>query len=77
MKTSTLKKEIHLAIDRIDDEKLLEAVYVILNKSTHDYILTVEQEQELYKRIEMHEKGLTKNIPARKAMKELRAKFKK
>jgi hypothetical protein len=77
MKTSVLKKEIHLAIDRIDDEKLLEAVYVILNKSTYDYQLTVAQEQELYERIEKHEKGLSKTIPARKAMKELREKFKK
>lgn len=77
MKTSTLRKEIHLAIDRIDDEKLLEAVYVILNKSNHDYNLTFEQEKELYIRVEKHEKGLTKNIPAKKAMKELREKFKK
>jgi hypothetical protein len=77
MKTSALKKEIHLAIDRIDDETLLEAVYVILNKSTHDYQLTFEQEKELYGRVERHEKGLTKNIPAKKAMKDLRAKFKK
>ena len=77
MKTSALKKEIHLAVDRIDDEKLLEAVYVILNKSTHEFQFTVEQEKELYKRIEKHEKGITKNIPARKAMKELREKFKK
>lgn len=52
MKVPALKKELHLAIDRIDDESLLEAVYVILNKSSHNYILTVEQEKELYKRLE-------------------------
>jgi CMP-N-acetylneuraminic acid synthetase len=77
MKASALKKELHLAIDRIDDEHLLEAVYVILNKATNDYTLTVEQEKELYKRLEEHEKGEVKYIPSKKVLKEIRQKFKK
>lgn len=77
MKISTLKKDIHAAIDRIDDQSLLEAVYVILNKSTHDYILTVEQEQEAYRRLDDHEKGITKYVPAKKSLKNIRAKLKK
>lgn len=77
MKVSALKKELHLAIDRINDESLLEAVYVILNKSSHDYILTVEQEKELYKRLDEDEKGQAKYIPAKKSLKEIRAKLKK
>ena len=77
MKTSALKKELHLAIDRIDDESLLEAVYVILNKSIHDYILTAEQEREVYKRLDEHEKGITKYIPAKKSLKNIRQKLKK
>ena len=77
MKAATLKKELHLAIDRIDDEKLLEAVYVILNKSSFDYSLTVEQEQELYRRLDEHEKGTAKYTPAKKALKNIRQKLKK
>lgn len=77
MKFSTLKKELHLAIDRIDDESLLEAVYVILNKSTNDYILTAEQERELYKRLDEDDKGLAKYISSKKSLKEIRAKLRK
>ncbi|HET6992743.1 MAG TPA: hypothetical protein VFJ43_15520 [Bacteroidia bacterium] len=77
MKASALKKEIHLAIDRIDDEKLLEAVYVILNKSAHDYYLTAEQEKELYKRLDEDDKGLSKYISSKKSLKEIRAKLKR
>jgi hypothetical protein len=77
MKIAALKKELHLAIDRIDDENLLEAVYIILNKSTRDYVLTAEQEKELYKRLDEDEKGLAKYIPAKKSLKEIRAKLKK
>ncbi len=77
MKISDLKKELHLAIDRINDDHLLEAVYVILNKSTNDYVLTAEQEKEVYRRLEAHKKGEVKYIPAKKAMKEIRQKVKK
>lgn len=77
MKTSALKKELHLAIDRINDDTLLEAVYVILNKSSHDYVLTAEQEKELYRRLDAHEKGEVKYIPAKKALKNIRQKLKK
>ncbi|MEO5642754.1 MAG: hypothetical protein ABIQ40_15525 [Bacteroidia bacterium] len=77
MKTSDLKKELHLAIDRINDEHLLEAVYVILNKSSNDYVLTAEQEKELYRRLDEDEKGHAKYIPAKKSLKEIRAKLKK
>ncbi|CAN5333606.1 hypothetical protein BH09BAC5_BH09BAC5_16910 [soil metagenome] len=77
MKTSTLKKEIHLAIDRIDDENLLEAVYVILNKSSRDYSLTAEQEKELYKRLDDHEIGKVKYSPAKKSLKNIRKQLKK
>ncbi len=77
MKISDLKKELHLAIDRINDDHLLEAVYVILNKSTNDYVLTAEQEKEVYRRLEEDEKGLSKSISSKKSLKEIRAKLKK
>jgi hypothetical protein len=77
MKTADLKKELHLAIDRINDQRLLEAVYVILTKSANDHVLTAEQEKELHKRLDEDEKGLSKYIPAKKSIKEIRAKLKK
>ena len=77
MKISDLKKELHLAIDRINDDHLLEAVYVILNKSTNDYVLTAEQEKEVYRRLEEDEKGLSKSISSKKSLKEIRSKLKK
>lgn len=77
MKTSTLKKELHLAIDRIDDESLLQAVYVIINKSSHDYVLTAEQQKELYKRLDEDKKGTSKYISSKKSLKEIRTKLKK
>jgi hypothetical protein len=77
MKTSLLKKQLHLAIDRIDDESLLEAVYVILNKSSYEYQLTAEQEKELYKRLDEDDKGDSKYISSKKSIKEIRANIKK
>ena len=77
MKTSALKKEIHLAIDRIDDEKLLEAVYVILNKSTNEFPFAFEEGQELYRRLDEDDKGLSKYISSKKSLKEIRSKLKK
>ena len=37
MTSSTLKKEIHKAIDLTSDESILEAVYTILNKTNHSF----------------------------------------
>ncbi len=77
MKTSALRKELHLAIDTITDTSLLEAVYIILNKSMHDLQLTSAQEKELAARIERHEKGETKSTPWKKSIKNIREKLKK
>ncbi|MFI5149517.1 MAG: hypothetical protein ACHQRM_07260 [Bacteroidia bacterium] len=74
MKTTELRKELHFAIDSIQDESLLEAVYTILNKGMNDYELSGEQKKELTKRLESHEKGLSSNIPWKKSLKTIRSK---
>jgi hypothetical protein len=46
-------------------------------KGSDNYVLTPEQEKELYKRLDEHEKGETKYISSRKVLEEIRAKIKK
>jgi len=57
MNATKLRKELHFAIDSIQDKRLLEAVYTILNKGMNNYELSAEQKKELSKRLAAHEKG--------------------
>lgn len=77
MRVSSLKKELHLAIDAITDESLLNAVYVILNKSNLDYELTAAQKKELEMRLAKDEKGESPDIPWKKSIKKIREKIRK
>ena len=74
MKAAELRKELHHAIDSIQDQSLLAAVYTILNKSMNDFELPLEQKKELIKRLESHDKGVSSNIPWRKSLKTIRSK---
>ncbi len=76
MKTATLKKELHDAIDSIDDNSLLEAVYVLLNKNIHEYSLSKVQEKELKHRLELIDKVEEKTTPYKKSLKMIRQKLK-
>lgn len=63
MTTNNLKKNIHKAIDKIEDAGLLQAVYIILEKqieATPEYELTTAQKKELDKRLADHKAGRTK-----------------
>ncbi|MEW6470579.1 MAG: hypothetical protein AB1458_16835 [Bacteroidota bacterium] len=77
MRVTTLKKELHQAIDSIRDENLLEAVYTILNRSLYDYKLTKEQKKELISRLKKHEQGDSQNIPWKRSLKSVRGKIRK
>jgi putative addiction module component (TIGR02574 family) len=58
MKSSKLKKEIHEAVDIVNDSEILHAVYTILKKSASDDIdLTESQKKELDKRLSDHKAG--------------------
>lgn len=64
MKTSTLKKEIHQAIDDTKDNEILSAVYTILKKASIDdesfAPLTTTQKKDLDKRLADHKAGKLK-----------------
>lgn len=59
MTTATLRKELHKKIDSINDNAVLEAIYIILNqaKVSESYSLSVEQLKELEERNELHDSG--------------------
>lgn len=64
MTTVHLKKNIHKAVDKIEDAGLLQAVYTILEKqmeATSEYELTTAQKKELDKRLAAHKAGRSKS----------------
>lgn len=75
MRVSVLRKELHLAIDKIKDENLLEAVHTILNKGIYDYELTKEQKKELSKRLAKHKSDSAESQPFKKSLKSVRSKL--
>jgi len=63
MKTSEIKKNIHEAVDKIEDTSLLHAFYTILEKQIESEVghpLSNAQEKELVKRLANHKNGARK-----------------
>lgn len=67
-----LKKELHVAIDAIKDEDLLNAVYTILNKGTYDYELSEGYKKVLKERLKAHEEGHSYSIPWKRTIKKIK-----
>lgn len=63
MKTIAIKKEMHKAIDVIEDPDFLQAVYLILNEKSKDYEfeLTEEEKKELDHLKKEHKAGKSKS----------------
>jgi putative addiction module component (TIGR02574 family) len=64
MTTVNLKKNIHKAVDKIDDAELLQAVYTILEReigNLEEYELTAAQKKELDRRLANHKSGKSKS----------------
>ena len=63
MTTTVLKKEMHQAIDVIEDAGFLKAVHTILNekKDEYDHDLSPDQWEEIDRRIKLHKAGKSKN----------------
>ena len=64
MTTINLKKNIHKAVDKINDTDLLHAVYTILEReieNTEEYELTPPQKKELDRRLANHKSGKSKS----------------
>ena len=64
MTTATVKKELHKAIENIDDTSFLKAVFKIVNEKSKaiDYELSDEQWQEIERRRELHKTGKSKSF---------------
>jgi hypothetical protein len=79
MAGKTIRKELHQAIDNIDDEQFLKAIYTILAEklSEYNYSLSLEQDKEVDRRIEAHKKGESKSYSWTQAKKSIKAKLKK
>jgi hypothetical protein len=80
MITTTLKKKIHEYID-VTDEKILKAVYTILDahvkSSELDFEFNAEQVKELNKRRKAHLEGKSKSHTFEEIKKQAISKFKK
>ncbi len=78
MKSEKLKKEIHHAIDVVNDDEILYAVYTILKKTTdEDHELTSSQKKELDKRLAEHKSGKLKYYTIEEVKKSVRKSLKK
>lgn len=73
MATSKIKSDISKILERINDERFLNSVLVMMR--SYDEAspqLTTEQLHELESRIADHKAGRTKNIPWKQSLDEIR-----
>jgi hypothetical protein len=76
MTKTTLKKNIHKAIDNINDDAVLQAVYTLLNRvSTDDFDWTDEDLRIVEERRAAYLSGKEKTISISEAKKRLKRKF--
>ncbi len=63
MTTKSLKKELHIAIDSIDDSLFLEAIYTLVQDKSkeNDFELSEKQKTELDKRVKRYKEGKGKS----------------
>jgi hypothetical protein len=63
MKATAIKKEMHHAIDVIDDTDFLKAIYVLLNEKSkeYEYELSDEEKEELNNLRKQHKSGKSKS----------------
>ncbi len=63
MTTKGLKKELHYAIDSIDDSLFLEAIYTLVQDKSKEnaFELSDKQKAELDKRVKRHKEGKSKS----------------
>ncbi len=79
MTTAALKKGIQKAIENIDDNKLLEAVYIILNNNLrqNDYDLSDEDIRIIEEREVAYKSGKTKTYTVAEVKKKILKNLKK
>ena len=79
MTTKSLKKELHNAIDVIDDSSFLKAIYTLLNEKSkeYDFDLSEKQKEELNRRVKAHKEGKSKSYSINEVKKYSFSKLKK
>ena len=71
-----IREVLHRIIDQVEDEKILGAVYTILEKEVkqfNSYDLNDEQKDELDQRVESHKNGKTKSYSWEEAKLKIRS----
>jgi len=61
MTTTALKKELHKAIDGIDDATFLQAVYTIINEKKFQFDLSPGEWKEIERIQKLHKSGKSKS----------------
>lgn len=79
MTQTALKKELHKAIDNIDDDNLLEAIYTILNSraNAHSFELSDEDLRIVEERRVLYEAGKLKTTTLAEFKKKVKKKLSK
>ncbi len=79
MTTKSLKKELHHAIDVIEDSLFLKAIYTLLNEKSkeYDFDLSENQKEELDRRVKAHKEGKSKSYSINEVKKYALSKLKK
>ena len=79
MKAIAIKKEMHHAIDVIEDKDFLKAVYVILNEKSkeYDYNLSDDDKKELDELDKQNKAGKLKSVTLAQIRKEASSRTKK
>ncbi len=79
MKTLSIKKELHTAIDVIEDKEFLKAIHLLLNEKSKEYTyeLSEEEKKELDMLSKQHKSGKSKSYSMDEVRKQAHAKLKK
>ncbi len=79
MTTITIKKQLHHAIDVIEDKDFLKAVYLILNEKSkeYDYELSSEDKKELDELEKLNKAGKLKSVTLAQIRKEAQSRKRK
>ncbi len=79
MKTLSIKKELHTAIDVIEDKEFLKAIHLLLNEKSKEYTyeLSEEEKKELDMLSKQHKSGKSKSYSMEEVRKQAHSKLKK
>jgi hypothetical protein len=61
MTSAALKKELHKAIDHIEDESFLKAVFTIVNEKKNQFDLSAQEWKEVENIRKQHKSGKSKS----------------